>query len=140
MGDELFDFKWRYKSSSNSALAALLRYVQNRDLHPTRTKTETILNALTAYYMLPALKSSGSCSKETLELAAMDSLRGLMEQFKYLCALQGVDVRQMFALFLGETIYSPQQDLAEEDEPLTETWDLSGMMVEREIYDEAANS
>lgn len=140
MADELFDFKWRYKSSLNSTRAVLLKYVQNRNLHPTQSKTETILNALTAYYMLPALKSSGNCSQETLELVRMDSLRALMEQFKYLCAVQGVDVKQMVALFLGETVYVPQPDFPKEDEPLVETWDLSGMMVEREIYDEAANS
>ena len=70
------DFQWRYQIPLNSSLGMLLDYIQNRDLHPSLSKTEMILQALSAYYM-PLAYSLKEEQPEKIQQIAYDSVLAL---------------------------------------------------------------
>lgn len=79
MEGKIKDFRWRYQIPLDSALGMLFDYIQNRELHPTSSTKEIMVQALSGYYM-PIAHSVANQSPEKVKQIAYDSVLSLQRQ------------------------------------------------------------
>ena len=103
------DFRWRYQPPSNSSAAVLLSYIQEHELHPTVSRREMIMNALTAYY-LPLAYSVFGRDREKLERAAYDSIFALLRQIDRLITELDLE-RSKLSIYAANLIHTPSENL-----------------------------
>lgn len=135
------DFEWRYQPSESSLIADVLSYIQNRNLHPSQTKTEMLLKALTAFYTSETLLVKEN-SPESL-LAVKNALRVLFDQFMRGCAEWKIDPASIggsaltsissFSRAQFEADSLAETEIEEDDLDATE-WNLSGMTLHDKVY------
>lgn len=133
------DFEWRYQPTEQSVIADVLCYIQNRDLHPSQTKTEMMLKALTAFYTSDAL--SGKDNRPEHLLAVKNALHILFQQLMRACAEWQIDPSAIVGSAFNSVSSFPKQQSEEsasyedsEAESNVMSWNLSGMSLHEKTY------
>ena len=122
------NFRWRYQPLSNSNYDTLLSYVDNKEIHPSVSKKEMILNALSAYYM-PLAYSAAEKPPEILQQIAYDSVLALQRQIDRLVSQYQLD-RSMLGPIGSEVVNKSSNQ--EEKEMSGQTFEPEDSFLEEE--------
>lgn len=107
MAEKIKDFRWRYQRPLDSRLGILLDYIQTMELHPTITKNEMIIKALSAYY-LPKAHSVAGQSPEKIQEIAYESVLALQSEIERLVCEFELDRSK---LGIGSEVGKPKSKL-----------------------------
>lgn len=92
MASKQTDFKWRYQALLNSHISKVLEYINDPNLHPTISKNEMIVQALSAYYLPIAYQElePGKLSIEQINSMGYESIFALQNQSRKIALQLGL--------------------------------------------------
>lgn len=119
MEAKIKDFRWRYQRPLDSRLGILLDYIQRMELHPTITKNEMIIKALSAYYM-PKAHLVAAQSPEKIQEIAYESVLALQTEIERLVCEFELDRSK---LGIGSDVVKPNVNKREKKESQLEVFE-----------------